>query len=1031
MVSVWTLAVALAVWWAMPACAAGIPDWLPRYDLDIRLEVDGHQAIVRERVTWFNRHDAAATELVFNAHSHFRIPKKDVALLAKSLEILRIRPSEALDFEGHACDVRSVRLVEPATAASAEPGAFRPVRAGPSADLPLHAPRPLPPRLSDLAFHYRPDNDTALVVPLPRRIARGQCVTIELDFVLRLPAKQGRWGQWKGITFLVNWLPVLAYYDNAGWQPTPFVPWHQPFFNEAGLYTARVTLPADHRVACSGTILQREDLPFGWQRLDIRAWGVRDFALIASPLFQEFTALAGSVRIHVLALPEHAFYAQEMLRIATEAVTAYSSWFGPYPFPDFTVVESYFGWNGNECGGLVMIDARIFALPHLAVKFVDYLLSHETCHQWWYGAVGTNGYAETWMDEGLATYFGYRLMREKYGRNDKILTLPKGLEWLPNIDRETYRFFGMYGTLGRGEEKPTVTDFPNFGHLINLCSMTYDRGGKIMGMIEDRLGEAAFLDFMRHVYARYQFRVLRVADFQHELECYTGHPEYWQQFFRDWLYGAGLTDWCVEKVSVRRCTAEESVPLAPVLPGPRIAPRGPYRVTVVLRQKAEYNEHTVVGFCLDGSDVYQVRVPLIPQGLPMELDDPPARITALPDNRFQVETVLPCKPTQVAVDPDQILLDRNPANNYWKPPIRCRFTPIYTQAEETDVTTAYDRWNVIFGPWVYGASYSDPWFTRSTRLGVRAGAYRTQEFDGGMYLAYRPDERDLVAGADAVLDHWPWPHTQVGLVAERGLTDNYWGHQSDRAVLYGRYVFLYGSSLYLPPMHYLEAFTSITDFNLPPPWQPEPGGERVDHQTTGGLHYHLDFLTPYWDPDAGFRIDATYGSGVAVLGDTQGFEQFSAQFSTVRKLPGDDCWLSQTRLAARIYGAGALPTRGEFFPLGGSTLLRGFDLRQRQGSAVWVGSVEWRVPLIKGLTCDCLDHTVGLRNVYGAAFYDVGEAFLAGRPLDGVAHSVGAGLRLDVAWFSLIERTILRLDVAKTVNANTPTQVWVGLEHPF
>jgi hypothetical protein len=61
----------------------------------------------------------------------------------------------------------------------------------------------------------------------------------------------------------------------------------------------------------------------------------------------------------------------------------------------------------------------------------------------------------------------------------------------------------------------------------------------------------------------------------------------------------------------------------------------------------------------------------------------------------------------------------------------------------------------------------------------------------------------------------------------------------------------------------------------------------------------------------------------------------------------------------------------------------------------------------------------------------VGSAYVAGKQIGDVAHAVGAGLRLDVAWFSFVERTILRLDVAKTVNDGTPVQVWLGVQHPF
>src|SRR5262249_20709427 len=198
--------------------------------------------------------------------------------------------------------------------------------------------------------------------------------------------------------------------------------------------------------------------------------------------FQEFLGQAGRVRVRCLALPEHAWYAQEMVRIASEALPVYERWFGAYPYPEFTVVESYFGWNGNECGGLVMIDARIFGMPHMALDFVDQLLSHELCHQWWYKVVGTTGYCETFMDEGLATSFSHRLADQKCGKNNKLLRYPAGLEWLPNIGRDDYRNYGLRGTLGRHDQTATVVSkMEDFGHLVTLMSMGYDRGSKILG----------------------------------------------------------------------------------------------------------------------------------------------------------------------------------------------------------------------------------------------------------------------------------------------------------------------------------------------------------------------------------------------------------------------------------------------------------------------------------------------------------------------------------------------------------------------
>src|SRR5207249_2469409 len=145
-----------------------------------------------------------------------------------------------------------------------------------------------------------------------------------------------------------------------------------------------------------------------------------------------------------------------------------------------------------------------------------------------------------------------------------------------------------------------------FGHVVNLFSMAYDKGSKLVGMIEDRLGEAAFFDFMHTVYEKYYFKVMRVADFQHELEHYTGHT--WEPFFQDWIYGKGICDWAVEKVVVG-----EEAPCIMCRLWPKKKAKGLVRTTVVLHQKAECNEPTVMGICMkDDGCSYQIRIPIIP-----------------------------------------------------------------------------------------------------------------------------------------------------------------------------------------------------------------------------------------------------------------------------------------------------------------------------------------------------------------------------------------------------------------------------------
>src|SRR5207237_62794 len=81
-----------------------------------------------------------------------------------------------------------------------------------------------------------------------------------------------------------------------GWDPPPFIPWHQPFFNEAGWYTAHITLPADQHLASTGSAASVRDLGNGWKQVDIAPVCARDFALLCGARFVEYTAQSGPLR---------------------------------------------------------------------------------------------------------------------------------------------------------------------------------------------------------------------------------------------------------------------------------------------------------------------------------------------------------------------------------------------------------------------------------------------------------------------------------------------------------------------------------------------------------------------------------------------------------------------------------------------------------------------------------------------------------------------------------------------------------------
>ena len=160
---------------------------------------------------------------MLHVYPRYRVQDSDRAALSKTLEVLRLSPDEAMDPTGRRLSVSSVKVG--ASAAS---------------------------------FAFDPKDDTIMVVTLGKSVAPGESVSAEIDFALELPDYWGRWGHHNGITYLLNWYPVLAHHDDKGWERTPFVPWHQPWHQEAGHYTVRFDLPEGQVVASSGQVLGRD-----------------------------------------------------------------------------------------------------------------------------------------------------------------------------------------------------------------------------------------------------------------------------------------------------------------------------------------------------------------------------------------------------------------------------------------------------------------------------------------------------------------------------------------------------------------------------------------------------------------------------------------------------------------------------------------------------------------------------------------------------------------------------------------------------
>lgn len=937
-----------------------VPEGLPVYDLDAWLDPARRRVEARQRVVFTNRSRTPATELVFHVYPRYQVPDSDRLILSKTLEMLRLSPEEAMDTHGRRMEVREVRV------------AGAPSR-----------------------FEFDPRDPTILVVPLAKPVPPGGTVAASVAFSVDLPDYWGRWGVHDGVTYLVNWYPVLAHHDDRGWERTPFVPWHQPWYQEAGHYRVRFELPADHVVASSGRIVAEEPAGPGRKRLTIEASPARDFALVASARFRTWEKTAGTTRVRVHGLPEHEANAQRVLEYACEVIPLYERWFGPYFDREFEIAPSFFGWNGNECSGLVLLDDRVMRLPSVGQRYLDHLVTHETCHQWWWNVVGTDGYSETFMDEGLVNCFTALRLDAKYGRNAPLIAWPRGLTWLPTIGREDLRLSGYYGWRARGNNGSSLRNLNEIGNLNALFSLAYDRGGKVVQMIHNRLGEERFFAFFRQVYTDYAYGTIHYDDLKAELARFDPDGG-WPEFLDGWLVEHRETDWSVDHVRVEgRAPADPDVT----------------RVTVELKQSGAMVEPTVVLLrTADG----EVRVPIWPEA---DRYDVPGASVEKTEDRWVVRAETPGRPTQVEVDPDHALLDAVPDNNRWRPEVAWRLTPLVTPLDTASQFQAYDRPSIVAGPFI----------DQYARGGLKAGLQRLDRWQVIGWAGIEPALSEAIFGGQGQLLNWPWPMWTTGVFYEQGLYNFYNDkrHSGGRAFLRRR--LLETSSVLVDDPAFYEIYMG-TGYEF---WPGDDGRPVYNSLTAIGGRYRLSTLFPYWDPVRGQLIDVTAEYGDPAFGSYVQYVRMTGEYGRVWSFPEAEIPLiARSRFAARVYGGWAWPDTSPFFRLGGGRRLRALDLVSQQGSSVWLTTAEWRFPLWRAIDADCLDHVLSFKNLYGAAFCDVGQSYFNGA-WGPVVVGPGFGLRMDMALFAFLERATVRVDIAQPIGVSGGPVIWFGLNQVF
>ncbi len=358
------------------------------------------------------------------------------------------------------------------------------------------------------------NGDMLVIVPFLKPLLPKQREVIELDFETRIPRNRMRFGYSAfgyNVTgaYPIAAVPSIAYSESEArrprltWATHSYPAFGDPFYTSAAHYSVTLTVPSELTVACTGNVVSRSVLG-DKTALTIEAPGAREFAFCASSAFVVERAQAQGVEIELYALNKTAPEVhKKALDAAKSAVEVYANRFGPHPFSRLCVAESGLLDGGMEYPGLILIDTTLFTPGY--ERYLEHIIVHEAAHQWWYALVGSEQYAEPWLDEALTEYSTSVYYGDRYGEDRR---------------KELFQHFESDVYAAQAPALPgggAISDYPN---AALYSRSVYAEGAKMYDELRAQMGDGAFFAALREYAGQNAFGITKRHNL---LEAFARH----------------------------------------------------------------------------------------------------------------------------------------------------------------------------------------------------------------------------------------------------------------------------------------------------------------------------------------------------------------------------------------------------------------------------------------------------------------------------------------------------------------------------
>jgi aminopeptidase N len=196
--------------------------------------------------------------------------------------------------------------------------------------------------------------------------------------------------------------------------------------------TISITVPPELDEISNGRLQARTILPDGWVRYDwFVSYPINNYCVTFNigkyaHFSDEYVGQDGEpLTLDYYVLPKNLEKAKEHFKQVKTMLAVYEKYFGKYPFPrdGYKLVECpHTGMEHQSCiayGNRYLGGFRGRSSSDVGLKF-DFIIIHESAHEWWGNSVTMKDIADMWIHESFAAYAESLFVEDQYGRAEAL-----------------------------------------------------------------------------------------------------------------------------------------------------------------------------------------------------------------------------------------------------------------------------------------------------------------------------------------------------------------------------------------------------------------------------------------------------------------------------------------------------------------------------------------------------------------------------------------------------------------------------------